>query len=268
MTQPKVLVLSGYGINCEEETLHAFEKQGATGEIVHINDIIDGSKKIEDYQIMAFPGGFSYGDDTGAGNALANRIKNNLGDSIYKFAEQDKLIIGICNGFQIMANIGLVPATKKYGQVESALMWNKTARFECTWVNLRAVSQKSPWLKGIEKIQLPIAHGEGNFYVEPEILKELEENDQIAFQYTTAEGTLANGEYPANPNGAIADIAGIIDPSGRILGMMPHPERFNCIYNHPEWTQMKELAKREGKTLDEAGAGNIMFKNAVEYFSK
>ncbi|MBT3864526.1 phosphoribosylformylglycinamidine synthase I [Candidatus Peregrinibacteria bacterium] len=260
MATPKVLVLAGYGINSEEELFNSFITQGATGEIVHINDLIDGTKKLEDFQIIAFPGGFSYGDDTGAGNAISNKIRNNLQDEITAFAQEDKLIIGVCNGFQIIANLGLVPATKnQYGERESALMWNKTARFECRWVHTKTTSQKCIWTQGIDKLELPVAHGEGNFYTTPEILKEIKENDQIALKYTTPEGDLANGEYPHNPNGALEDIAGICDPSGRILGLMPHPERFNSPLNHPEWTRRK---------ITEEDTGNKMFRNAVEYFTK
>jgi len=268
MNQPRVLVLSGYGINCESETLNGFEKQGAIGEIVHINDIIDGSKKLEDYQIMAFPGGFSYGDDTGAGNAFSNKARNNLEESILKFAQEDKLIIGICNGFQILSNLGLVPAIdKKYGERQASLMWNKTARFECRWVHLKTTSEKCIWTRNIERIELPMAHGEGNFYTTPEILTQLKENDQLALKYTLPNGDLANGEFPFNPNGAMDDIAGVCDPSGRILGLMPHPERFNSFLNHPNWTKIKEQLKREGKEIPTEGAGNKIFKNAVEYFS-
>lgn len=263
---PKVLVITGYGINCEEETLHGFTKQGATGDIVHINDLIDGTKHLDDYQIMAFPGGFSYGDDLGSGNAFANRIKNNLLEPILNFAQKDKLIIGICNGFQIISNIGLVPVTKEYGKRECALMWNETARFECRWVTLKNQSQKCIWTKGLDIIPLPIAHGEGNFYTTPEILETLKRNDQIAFRYVMPDGSPSNGEFPFNPNGALEDIAGITDPSGRILGMMPHPERFNSILNHPDWPRMKQEAIRQGKTLNDEGAGDKIFKNAVEYF--
>jgi phosphoribosylformylglycinamidine synthase subunit PurQ / glutaminase len=268
MTTPKVLVLSGYGINCESETLNGFAKQGATGEVVHINDIIDGSKKLEDYQIMAFPGGFSYGDDTGAGNAFSNKARNNLEESILKFAREDKLIIGICNGFQILSNLGLVPAVdEEYGERQANLMWNKTARFECRWVHLKTTSEKCIWTRGIEQIELPMAHGEGNFYTTPEILTKIKENDQIALKYTLPSGNLANGEFPFNPNGAMEDIAGVCDPSGRILGLMPHPERFNSFLNHPNWTKIKEELKREGKEIPTAGAGDQIFKNAVEYFA-
>ncbi len=266
--QPRVLVLTGYGINCEEETAYVFNASGATAEVVHINDLIDGSKKLSDYQIMAFPGGFSYGDDTGSGNAFANKIKNNLEEELIKFAQEDKLIIGLCNGFQILANTGLAPATNgQYGKREVALMHNSTARYDCRWVHLKNQSEKCIWTKGIDIIHLPIAHGEGNFYTDNETLSHLKTNDQIAFKYVNPDGTPANGVLPINPNGALEDIAGICDESGRILGMMPHPERFNCFTNEDGWTKTKERLIREGKELPKEGAGLKLFKNAVQYFA-
>ncbi|PIZ73843.1 phosphoribosylformylglycinamidine synthase I [Candidatus Peregrinibacteria bacterium CG_4_10_14_0_2_um_filter_43_11] len=266
--EPKALIITGYGINCEEETAFVFQKSGATAEIVHVNDLIDGTKEMNDYQILAIPGGFSYGDDTGSGNGMANRINNNLGEKILAFAREDKLAIGICNGFQVLANLGLVPALDgKYGQRQAALDWNDSARYQDRWVWLKRKSEKCVWTKGIDLIHTPIAHGEGKFTMNEELLKKLADNDQIVFQYVREDGSPANGEFPVNPNGSIMDIAGITDPSGRILGMMPHPERFMHMTNEENWTLKKEQAKREGKALPEEGAGMRLFKNAVAYFS-
>lgn len=265
--QPKALVITGYGINCEEEIAFVFANSGAKSEIVHINDLIAGDKNLEDYQIAAFPGGFSYGDDTGSGNAMANKIRNNFEDRILKFAQGDKLIIGICNGFQILTNLGLVPAVdKKYGERQAALMHNKTARYECRWIYLKNNSSKCIWTKGIDFIHAPIGHGEGNFYATPEILKKLNDNEQIAFRYVKEDQSPANGEYPFNPNGALEDIAGVCDPSGRILGMMPHPERFNSFTNEDGWEEKKEALIRKGEKLPQEGMGMKIFKNAVNYF--
>lgn len=267
--KPKALIITGYGINCEEETARVFEINGATSEIVHINDLIDGTRKLQDYQIMAFPGGFSYGDDTGSGNAMANRIKNNLQDDFLKFANEDKLIIGVCNGFQMLVNLGLVPAlNKNYGKREVALMHNAQARYECRWIYLKQTSEKCIWTRGIGLIHLPIAHGEGNFYADPETLKQIQDGDQIAFKYVKEDGSEANQEFPFNPNGAMEDIAGICDTTGRILGMMPHPERFNSFTNEDGWTLEKEKLIREGKPLPKDGKGLKLFQNAVEYFTK
>lgn len=268
MVNPKALILSGYGINCEEETAYAFEKFGGKPEIVHVNDLIEGLKKFEDYQILAIPGGFSYGDDTGAGKALANRITNNLREAVLKFVQEDKLAIGICNGFQVVTALGLAPALdEKYGERQSGLMANESDRYVCRWVNLKVTSDKCVWTKGVKNLFVPVAHGEGNFYMPEAMLKELEGNNQAVFKYVKEDGSPANGEYPYNPNGAILDIAGICDGSGRVLGLMPHPERHLFFHNRPDFTLLKEKYLREGKALPTEGEGGQLFKNAVEYFA-
>jgi phosphoribosylformylglycinamidine synthase len=266
---PKALIITGYGINCEEETAKVFEMEGAKTEIIHVNDLIANPKKLDDYQIMAFPGGFSYGDDTGSGNAMANKIKNNLNEEFLNFAKKDKLIIGICNGFQILANLGIVPALNDdYGKRTVALMHNTQARYECRWVYLKVTSKKCIWTRDIDVIHVPIAHGEGNFYTDSETLKQIQSGDQIAWKYVKENGSPANKEFPFNPNGAMEDIAGICDPSGRILGMMPHPERFNCFVNEDGWQLEKENLIRAKKSLPTEGKGLKLFRNAVEYFTK
>lgn len=265
--KPKVIIITGYGINCEEETAKAFELSGGLPTIVHINDLIKNPKILDDYQIMAFPGGFSYGDDTGSGNALANKIKNNIEKEILQFAQKDKLIIGICNGFQILTNLGLVPAKdKKYGERQAVLMHNAHARYECRWVKLKNTSQKCVWTRNIDTLHVPVAHGEGNFYAEKDVIDNLIKNDQIAFKYIKPDNSPANQEFPFNPNGAMLDIAGICDESGRIFGLMPHPERFNSFTNEDGWTLEKEKLLREGKRLPTLGKGLQVFKNAIEYY--
>ena len=265
--KPKALILTGYGINCEEETAKAFTTQRGEAEIVHVNDLINGDKDLSNYQILAIPGGFSYGDDTGSGNALANKIKNNLNEEILKFAQEDKLIIGICNGFQILTNLGLAPASnQQYGKREVALVHNNTARYQCRWVHLKNHSQKCIWTKDIDTLHVPIAHGEGNFYAEEETIQNMQDQDQIVFKYISQDGSPANEEFPINPNGSMLDIAGICDESGRIFGMMPHPERFFSFENEEGWEIKKEELIREGKEIPKQGAGLKIFKNAVEYF--
>jgi phosphoribosylformylglycinamidine synthase subunit PurQ / glutaminase len=267
MAKPKVLVLSGYGINCEMETQFAFEKFGALCEIVHINDLISKKYNVNNYQIMAFPGGFSYGDDTGAGKAFANRIINNLKDEILDFVQKDTLAIGLCNGFQIMTALGITPALNlKYGERQVALMANENGRYTCRWVHLKVTSDKCIFTKDIKTLFVPIAHGEGNFYTTDENLKKLQENDQIVFKYVDENENPANQKYPINPNGAALDIAGVCDPTGRILGMMPHPERHMCFSNRPNFTLKKEELLRQGMEIPELGEGSKIFKNAVEYF--
>lgn len=265
MKRIKVLVLSGYGINCEEETKFAFELAGAKGEIVHINDLISGEKRLKDYQIMAFPGGFSYGDDTGAGNAFANRMRNNLWEEVVSFVKGDNLVIGICNGFQIIVNLGLLPSFgSKYGERKVALIDNDKPCYIDRWVDLK-VEGNSYWLKGIEKVSLPIAHGEGKFFALRKDLEKLEEKKLITLKYVKGRVCRYQG-LEVNPNGSLKDIAGISDESGRILGLMPHPERAIFFHHLPYWQLLKEKYKREGRKVPLYGPGLKIFKNGASYF--
>lgn len=265
MLKPKALIMSGYGLNCEEETKYAFELAGGMADIVHINDLITGAKKMDMYQIMAFPGGFSYGDDTGSGNAFANKVRNHLWDKMKIFIKKDNLIIGICNGFQILVNLGLLPALdNKYGNREVALIHNDSARYTVRWVDLK-IENKSPWLRGIHTISLPIAHGEGKLFCDEKILNLLKKKKLIAMKYITGE-ICHYQSLKANPNGSLENIAGITDESGRILGLMPHPERALFFTQLPHWTYLKEKYIRSGKKIDTEGPGLKIFKNAVSYF--
>lgn len=263
--KPKALIFSGYGFNSEDETKFGFELAGAVADIVHINDIIDKLYKLSDYQILAFPGGFSYGDDTGSGNAYAHRVKQHAWEAVKTFLTKDKLAIGICNGFQVMVNLGLVPAfEKKYGARQVALLQNESARLVTRWTDMK-VEAKSPWLIGIETLSLPIAHGEGRLYADEKTLERLEKNGQVALRYVR--GEICNFlDYPANPNGALHNIAGIIDPTGKVLGLMPHPERGMFFHQRPDWTMLSQQYKRAGRPLPEFSDGIKIFRNAVEYF--
>lgn len=265
--KPNVIVITGYGVNCEEETSFAFDMAGANSKIVHINDLIENKNLLNKANILSFPGGFSYGDDTGSGKGLANKIKNNLFENILNFIEKDKLVVGICNGFQVLLNLGLLPAiNKKYGEKEAALIHNENNKFECRWVDLVVNSKKCVFIKEIENLHIPVAHGEGNFYATESILKKLNENDQIVFRYKKG-NTLANGEFPYNPNGSLEDIAGICDSSGKILGMMPHPERAIFMTSHPEFQQIKEEKIRKIQSILQIYNPALqIFKNAVNYF--
>lgn len=265
--KPKVIVMTGYGINCEEETKFVFEKAGAEAEIVHINDLIDGLKKLNKYQVIVFPGGFAHGDDTGSGNAYANKIKNNVWDQVLKFVNSDKLAIGICNGCQIMANLGLVPGFYgKYGERLIALCHNASARHECRWINIKVTSRKCVWTRGIDVLRCPVSHGEGNFYMEKKVLDKINKQDQVAFRYVREDGYPAKGEFPYNPNGAMEDIAAVSDETGRILAIMPHPERNWNFYNQDDWPLLCEKARRSGKKLQADSQCMKIFKNAVRYF--
>jgi len=267
MATPKVLVLTGYGINCDFETLEAFKRAGAEGERIHVNDIIDGRHKLGDYQMMAFPGGFSYGDDIASGKALANKILTNLGDDLAKFVESDKLVIGICNGFQVMTRLGLVPdVAGDHKTQECTLTYNDSARYEDRWVHLISEGNKCVFTRGVERLYAPVAHGEGKFFASDETLDKLEQNGQVVFRYALPEGAAAKGAYPHNPNGALRDIAAVCDPTGRVFATMPHPERFLEFTNHPRWTALRAALEREGKLVPKEGDGQKIFNNAVEYF--
>ncbi|MCR4328404.1 MAG: phosphoribosylformylglycinamidine synthase I [Patescibacteria group bacterium] len=255
MQKPKVIIFSGYGLNCEEETKVAFERAGAKADIVHINDIVDGLISLKAYKILAMPGGFSYGDDTGSGKAYAHKIKNHFAQEIENFFSADKLGIGICNGFQILTNTGLLPG---------ALTYNDSARYIVRWVDVE-VRGESPWLRGVQHAMLPIAHGEGKFVADAETLAYLEKNHAIAFTYIKGE-ICEHENLPANPNGSVKNIAGVLARNGRILGMMPHPERAQFFTQLPHWPYLKEQSSRNKKRIPTDGPGLKLFKNAVSYF--
>jgi phosphoribosylformylglycinamidine synthase len=269
----KAIVLTGFGLNCDYETDYALKLAGAESYRVHINELIFGktgsnSISLKDFHILVFGGGFSWADDHGAGVLMATKIKNHLGDEIEDFVKSGKLILGICNGFQALANLGLVPRFEPNSwDRKVALTYNDSGNFIDTWVNLK-INTDSPcvFTKDISQIELPVRHGEGKFYASDEDIDALIKNNQIALIYADDQGNSAEGKWPLNPNGSLRDIAGICDPSGRIFGLMPHPEAFNHPTNHPNWTFSKELLARQGKNMPfEEGAGIKIFRNAVEY---
>ncbi|MBN1932199.1 MAG: phosphoribosylformylglycinamidine synthase I [Desulfobacterales bacterium] len=268
MSGISVLVLSGYGLNCDHETAHAFKLAGANSVRVHINSLIDGSHQLENFHILVFVGGFSWGDDHGAGVIQAVRLRRNLGDRLLEFVEKGNLVIGICNGFQTLVNLGLLPGCDHNYRMRSvALTFNDCGNFRDDWVNLK-VNPNSPCIftKGFEQIELPVRHGEGKFYADPAIIDRLIQNNQVVIQYSTHSGEPANKIFPYNPNGSIQDIAGICDPTGRIFGLMPHPEAYNHWTNHPDWTRNYEKLKRRGKKIETALTPGIrILKNAVDF---
>jgi phosphoribosylformylglycinamidine synthase subunit PurQ / glutaminase len=254
----KALILTGFGINCDRETALAFEMAGAQADRVHLNDLAEDPSRMANYQILAIPGGFSFGDDVASGRILANRLRYRLGEPLQEFVAAGKLVIGICNGFQVMVKMGLLPLFEGNFDQEVTLTHNNASRFDNRWVNL-SVDPASPcvWLQGLDLLEVPIRHGEGKFVArDGEVLSRLQRQGQVALRYATAAGTQANGRFPENPNGSVDDIAGICDPSGRVFGLMPHPEAFLHRTNHPRWTR---------EELPEVGAGLALFKNAVDF---
>jgi len=260
--------MTGYGLNCDNETAYVFELAGAKVTRVHINSLIDGSASLDDFKIMVFGGGFSWGDDHGAGVIQAVRMKTNIGESILEFIEKGNLVLGICNGFQALVNLGLLPGfDNDYKKRSVAITFNDCGRFRNDWVYLK-VNQKSNCIftKGLDKLEFPVRHGEGKFYSDSQTIERLIKNNQVAVRYAMDDGNPAEGRFPFNPNGSLYDIAGICDPTGRIFGMMPHPEALNHFTNHPHWTRIKEKAKREKGDFDSGPTiGISIFKNAADY---
>ncbi|MCP3922759.1 MAG: phosphoribosylformylglycinamidine synthase I [Desulfobacterales bacterium] len=270
MSKVKALVLSGYGLNCDHETAYAFDITGAEPKRVHINGLIDGTETLKDYKILVFIGGFSWGDDHGAGVVQSIRLKTHIGDQILEFIEKGNLVLGICNGFQTLVNMGLLPGLNgDYTDRKVALTWNDSGNFRDEWVKMK-VNEESPCIftKGLKTLELPIRHGEGKFVAEDDVIKQLQANNQIVVKYADQDYKPAEMKFPDNPNGSMLDIAGICDPTGRIFGLMPHPEGFNHYTNHPDWTAKKQQALKAG-TPFETGIteGMQIFKNAVDYFS-
>lgn len=248
--------MSGYGLNCEEETKFAFDWSGGEANIVHLNDLIAKPKILSQYQVLVFPGGFSYGDDTGSGKAFANKFKNHLSKELEEFLSRDTLVIGICNGFQIITNLGILPG---------GLTFNKNGKYIDRWVDLKVVG-KSPWLGGIKKLSIPIAHGEGHYVVSAKEYEKMKANGEIAFVYEKGE-ICKYQNLEKNPNGSDYDIAGVLAYNGRVLGLMPHPERAMFPHQNPMW-QMFARSSDEKKKLEKEGAGLQIFKNAIKYFNK
>ena len=265
----KALILTGYGLNCDYETEYALKLAGAETLKMHINDVIEDSGKIlKDYRILVFGGGFSWADDHGAGVIFASKIKFNIGDRIKEFIEEGNLVIGICNGFQSLVNLGLLPGfDNNYTERRVALTNNDRGNFIDCWINLKINPDSNcVFTKGMDTIELPVRHAEGKLFASENDIDRLFKSNQVVAQYADREGNPADGVWPFNPNGSIRDIAGICDPTGRIFGLMPHPEAFHSYMNHPEWTGKKERLSREGKKLEnKEGDGIRIFRNAVEY---
>ncbi|MCC6681090.1 MAG: phosphoribosylformylglycinamidine synthase subunit PurQ [Phycisphaeraceae bacterium] len=248
--KPRTLIIRTAGTNCDVELAHAFELAGAATETIHLNRLIEQPQLIDGFDLIGFPGGFSYGDDIAAGRIFANRIRHHLMQPLQQAVERGVPMIGICNGFQVMVKMGLLPDPRKFEQTVT-LADNTCGRFIDRWVKLSAAPESvCIWTKGLGEFDLPIAHGEGRFTPGSEqYLIQLRENRQITLRYTAGD----------NPNGSVDDIAGICDPSGLVLGLMPHPERFCAATNHPRWTAPGRLTSTP--------AGLQFFRNAVEHVS-
>lgn len=260
---PRALIVRTAGTNCDDETAYAFEAAGARSRKAHINTLIAGEENLLDYDIMAIPGGFSYGDDIASGKILANEMRYGLDGLLKKFITSGRIIIGICNGFQVLVKSGILPNIRKdYGPIEATLSINDSAKFEDRWVYLKSRDangreSRCVWTRGIDPvIFLPVAHAEGKFTAKDgAVMKAMRRNGQIVLRYASCQGTTGAG-YPSNPNGSIDDIAGICDTSGRVFGLMPHPERSIQRTQNPYWTRWSGLHERDGLKI---------FRNGVAF---
>jgi phosphoribosylformylglycinamidine synthase len=274
----RVLILRAPGTNCDEETAHAFSLAGGRPQSVHVNRLLDNPRLADEFQILCLPGGFSYGDDIAAGRILGNQIRHHLADAMQSFKAAGKLILGICNGFQILIKSGLLLDDDPARGPAATLVWNASGKFEDRWVRLAVASDKSVFLTGIESMYLPVAHAEGKFVARDEAtLAALDSAGQLTLRYAPLHGngvplatpvplvtpvptdaTVADIPYPANPNGSLRNVAGVCDATGRVFGLMPHPERHVDRTQHPRWTRGEAA---------EAGDGIKLFQNAVAYFA-
>ncbi|GAB4546903.1 MAG: phosphoribosylformylglycinamidine synthase I [Anaerolineales bacterium] len=260
--KPKALILQAHGTNRDYDVAEALTLAGADPQLVPLNELRAGKKQFADYQMLIVAGGFSYADSLGAGKLLALDLNSYFNEQITAFVESGKPVMGICNGFQALLKSGILPGNDEWNMENDSspatLTFNEKGHFECRWVYIKPVSQKCVWTRGLnESIACPVAHGEGNFQtINHELLTMMKANDQVAISYIHANGSPADGEYPFNPNGSILDIAGICNPQGNVLGLMPHPENYVHSYQHPNWTR---------------GAGGhsglALFQNGVKYAS-
>ena len=273
-TGPNALVLAGYGINCDYETAEACNFAGFSARRVHINDVLESGRKLLSSKLIVFPGGFSFGDDLGSGVAFSSKVRfsllkdgNQLYDLLMEYVRNGGLVLGICNGFQILVRLGMIPAVDTtYGRQLVTLAPNREGYFIDKWVKLR-VDESSPsvFTAGIRTMDLPVRHGEGRFVTgNKETLNSLIRQRLVSLRYCDESGEPAL-EFPQNPNGSEDSVAGICDPTGRIFGMMPDPEAAVSFYQYPDWTKRKEIAARRGTRHPEEGDGYLVFQNAFKY---
>jgi phosphoribosylformylglycinamidine synthase I len=264
MVRPRILIIRAPGTNCDAETAHAFELAGGVTEKLHVNRVLEKPGRLSEFQVLCIPGGFSYGDDIAAGRIFGGQIQHHLAETLSAFREAGKLIIGICNGFQVLLKTNLLAEADAAGPT-ATLTANDSGHFEARWVRLSTQAGNCVFLSGIHELELPVAHGEGKFATrDDEVFGRMKSAGQFVLRYAapanasaqTATGTAV--PYPANPNGAIGDVAGMCDASGRVFGLMPHPERFVDWTQHPRWT--REAARPHGDGLR-------IFQNAVRYFN-
>ncbi|WP_400193235.1 phosphoribosylformylglycinamidine synthase subunit PurQ [Hymenobacter sp. B81] len=266
------LVLTGFGINCEEELAAAYRLAGGAATIVHFNEVLNGQTSIHDYDVLNFPGGFSFGDDLGSGVVMANKVRfrklpagRTLLEEIGAFIQAGGYVVGICNGFQMLVKMGLLPDFAGQQEREVTLTHNASGRYEDRWVRLAVnPNNRSPFLKGLTSLEVPVRHGEGRLVIRDEAIRSRILAEGLnCLTYCDATGCETE-LYPLNPNGAELNCAGLTDITGHVFGLMPHPEAFLSLYNHPDWARRKRL----DPTLSEEGDGLKLFRNIVEHISQ
>lgn len=272
MKTVRSLVITGFGINCEEEMGAACTLAGAQADIVHLNEILHERVSIHEYDLLNFPGGFSFGDDLGSAKVLGNKIKfrqtesgKKLLNELERFLSDGKYIIGVCNGFQALVKMGLLPNIGGRFEQEVTLTYNDSGRFEDRWVKLRVnENSPTPFLKGLQTFDVPVRHGEGKLlFADEEVRRTVIEKNLNCLSYADSDGN-PTAEYPANPNGSELNCAGLTDPGGQVFGLMPHPEAYLSLYNHPDWARRK----RQNPGISEEGEGLHIFRNIVEYIGE
>lgn len=258
MATPRAIVLRAPGTNCDEETSAAWERAGAKAETWHIGRLLDAPHALDGFAILTIPGGFSYGDDLGAGRIFATRLGSVLDEALRRFHDRGGLILGVCNGFQVLVKAGLLPGAPV--RCAATVTHNDSGHFESRWVRLAPTPGRSPFISGSGPIELPVAHGEGKFLLsDPAALAALETAGQVVLRYADPSGHPTQA-YPENPNGSPGAVAGVCDTTGRIFGLMPHPERHIDPFHHPRWT------RRRGPVIGD-GDGLRIFADAVDAVS-
>lgn len=264
--RPPILIVTGYGLNCEAESRHAWERAGAAPQLMHLNDLLAEPRRLRDFAGLMFIGGFSFGDHLGSGLVMANRLRTRLREDLQAFIDAGRIILGICNGFQIMTKLGLLPGLdRSYFSPSVALMQNDCGAFQNFWVHVR-FEPASPCIftRGLDVVPLPIRHGEGKLVAkDARTLARLEREGCVACRYVDPATREPTQEFPHNPNGSLHAVAGLCDPTGRIFGLMPHPEAYLYPENHPHW----DLQQLRGE-LPEHGLGLRMFENAVRHLQQ
>lgn len=257
MNRPPVLVIRAAGINCDEETMHCWRQAGADPRLIHINELAENADTLDNFAIVTIPGGFSYGDDIAAGQILAQRFRSTLADPLRRLVDRGGGVLGICNGFQVLVKAGLLPGGSE-GTKQVTITYNDSARFEARWVRLEVCTDRCPFLRPSERryLEMPIEHAEGRVVTASDaVVEDLHRRGRLAVRYVDETGNVSH--YPANPNGSSGGIAGLCDETGRIFGLMPHPDRAFDATHHPSWTRKQAKDIADGMTI---------FTNAVEHW--